>query len=352
MPQFSYYIDASCEAKCRQVTGQSFETFFKRAQKFASHALARIQNPNDTDFARVYNVIMKAPKSDGERLGRARIWQARYRDGFQNPNEYEPTVKHVLRDLSLFANSFRVTSDRHAANIRFFSDDRRRWQSVGFDGHGQELHYDTINHIIHAGNWSALKDGQAFRAGLLPDRRVPDGENPCRWVIDVGDAFWRDVEDEMSFVRQRHSGLARTPINDLIVSSLSRLILHEVMHAPPFYLDDVPHQGETSTWEVVMASKKGDAHRNAESMALLGLWAFLADTRPPGHKRGGYSIDRNWDRIPGANQDIKNDFDDDDLDEEERQAGVIFGGQSSQKWMSSKHNYAVQGVMVPYVDLT
>lgn len=135
-------------------------------------------------------------------------------------------------------------------------------------------------------------------------------------------------------------------------------ILHEVMHCLPYYLDDIPLQfpngtSETSSWEAVMNCKKGDAHRNAESIALLGLWVALADTLPEGRGSGGFTLDRGWDVIPGAWEDVKNDFDDDEIDEEER------GGVSTwtEKWTlhlpyaGNRINRAVRGDIRGYLDI-
>lgn len=346
---FYYYIDPSCDAKCKKATGKHFSVYMKRAQHWASRALARLGDPRDADFARVFNIIMKTPKSDKEQLARAGQWQGIRRGGFQPVEEWQTTAQHVCRDLAVFAKSFHPTNDRRAAHVRFFSDNRRRWQFIpGRNGHA--VPFDPVNHLLYQGDWAALADGQAARTGLRPEWEVPAGENPRRWVIDFGDSFWEGVEDEGMFVAKCDS-LSRVPINDLIVSSVPRVIFHEVMHAPPFYMDDVPLNGETCTWEVVMNSKKGEAHTNAESMAVLGMWAWLADTRPAGRSKGGYSLDRNWDRIPGSGEDLHCDFDEDDLEEEEKLAGVAVG-QRSQKWVAFKGNHAVQGIMVPYADLT
>lgn len=346
---FYYYIDPSCDAKCKHVTGQPFDVYFKRAQHWAARALARLADPHDTDFARVFNVVMKAPRADGERLPRAARWQGLCRAGLQPAGEWQTAYQHVCRDLSVLARCWRPTASRGLAHVRFFSDDRRRWRAArGRDG--RPVPFDPVNHLVYSGDWAALADGQAARTGLHPGWAAPAGENPARWVVDFGDGFWKGVEDEARFI-SGYDSLSRVPINDLIVSSLARVVFHEMMHAPPFHLDDIPLDGETCTWEVVMHSKKGEAHRNAESMAVLGLWAYLADTRPAGWKKGGYSLDRNWDRIPGGWEDIKNDFDEDDLDEEERGTGVT-AGQSSQKWKAVRGNHAVRGVMIPYSDLT
>lgn len=135
-------------------------------------------------------------------------------------------------------------------------------------------------------------------------------------------------------------------------------ILHEVMHCLPYYLDDIPFRlpdgtSETSSWEAVMSCKKGDAHRNAESIALLGLWAALADTTHQGRNNGGFTLDRAWDTIPGSWEDTKSDFDDDELDEEERGVSTW-----TEKWTlqlpyaGNRVNRAVRGDIRGYSDIT
>lgn len=130
------------------------------------------------------------------------------------------------------------------------------------------------------------------------------------------------------------------------------------MHCLPYYLDDIPiwfpdGTTETSSWEAVMQCKKGDAHRNAESIALLGLWAALADTTPQGRSIGGFTLDRGWDTIPGAWDDTKNDFEDDELDKEEREVSTW-----TAKWTlqlpNGVHgvNRAVRGDIRGYSDIT
>lgn len=346
---YYYYIDPSVDAKCRQATGQPFSVYFQRAQQQARAALTRLSDPRDTDFARVFNVIMKTPRGDRTRLPRAGAWQRIRCGGLQPGASWQTTAEHVARDLSVFAQNFRPAPSRAAAHVRFYADGRRRWTELRGGG---GVRFDPVNHLLHKGNWGALRYGQAFRTGLRPDWAVPRDENPERWVIDFSDAYWGTVQDEMAFVRSCRGDLSRVPINDLLVSSLTRLIFHETMHAPPLYLDDIPFNGETSMWEVVMASKKSEAHRNAESMAVLGTWAWLADQKPAGFRTGGYTLDRSWGRIPGSFDDVKNDFDDDDLEEEERMDGVTIGGSSSQKWVRFRGNNAVSGIMMPYRDLT
>lgn len=102
-----------------------------------------------------------------------------------------------------------------------------------------------------------------------------------------------------------------------------------------------------------MNCKKGEAHRNAESVALLGLWAALADTVPQGSNTGGFTLDRERDLIPGAWEDAKNDVDDDDLDEEEQAVSTW-----TEKWTLQPPypgnwvNRAFRGDNIGYSDIT
>ena len=241
-------------------------------------------------------------------------------------------------------------------------------------------------------------------------------ENPRRYVIDISNNAWNGFHDWDQVLGSRGARFNNVTINDIISGSMTRLYVqnscglqslkcshpittptaavfigscyhtHQLISKqwrsfenyvqfpltwgtlgystksctapPPYYLDDIPLQfpngtSETSSWEAVMSCKKGDAHRNAESIALLGLWAALADTLRQGRSSGG-SVDRAWGVIPGAWEDAKNDFDDDELEEEER------GGVSTwtEKWTlhlpyaGNRINRAARGDIRGYLDIT
>ncbi|KAL1846966.1 hypothetical protein Daus18300_014096 [Diaporthe australafricana] len=330
-----YFIDATCDISARNATqgNRCFDSFVQAAQRWARRAVERLQDNGDTDFARVFNVIFKTPKNDCIPLPLPERWQSRF--GFQDDHEWIPTIDHVLNALSDFENNWRRTDNRHEANLRFFSDNRRRWLDGGHNPMSlQDRLYDPVNHVWYIGNVAALDDGQAVGFDGIPGsehfphfdpdaRRHSRQENPRRYVIDISNSAWDNFRDWDHLLESRDASFNGVTINDMISSSMTRLILHEVMHCLPYYLDDVRLEfpgatSETSSWEAVMNCKKGDAHRNAESVALLGLWAALADTIPHRSTAGGFTLDRGWDSIPGAWEDAKNDFDDDELDEEEQ----------------------------------
>lgn len=71
-----YYIDNSANNHARLATQgtRSFDDFVRSAQHWARRAVERLQDRNDTDFARVFNVIFKTPKSNRDPLPNSRRW--------------------------------------------------------------------------------------------------------------------------------------------------------------------------------------------------------------------------------------------------------------------------------------
>ncbi|KAK7708016.1 hypothetical protein SLS64_006838 [Diaporthe eres] len=300
-----YFIDTTCDSNARNATrgNRSFDFFVRAAQSWARRAVERLRDNSDTDFARVFNVIFKTRKNDRTPLPRSHRWQSRF--GYQDDRDWVPTIDHVIRVLSDFGDNWRRTENRQEASLRFFSDNRRRWLEGGRDPVSQQdRRYDPVNHVWYAGNVAALDRGQAVGFDGIPGseqfphfhpdmRQHERRENSRRYVIDISNNAWNEFRDWSNVLGSRGANFNNVTINDIISSSMTRLILHEVMHCLPYYLDDVPTRfpdgtTETSSWQAVMNCKKGDAHRNAESIALLGLWAALADTIPQGRNAGGF----------------------------------------------------------------
>ncbi|KAJ0119741.1 hypothetical protein J7T55_013945 [Diaporthe amygdali] len=309
---YYYFIDATCDIRTRNATrsNRCFDFFVRTAQHWARRAVERLQDNSDTDFARVFNVIFKTQKDDSTPLPRSRRWQDRFR--FQEERDWIATIDHVTTVLSDFGNNWQRTDNRQEANLRFFSDNRKRWLDGGQDPMSQQDRcYDPVNHVWYTGNVDALNHGQAVGFDGIPgSQQFPDfdpdteqharQENPRRYVIDISNNAWNNICDWDLVLGSRGANFNDVTINDIISGSMARIIIHEVMHCFPYYLDDVSLQFsdgayETSSWEAVMNCKKGDAHRNAESIALLGLWAALADTIPRGSTNGGFTLDRGWD---------------------------------------------------------
>jgi hypothetical protein len=122
------------------------------------------------------------------------------------------------------------------------------------------------------------------------------------------------------------------------------------MHSRHYLLDDHPRDGATLGWAYCMRRKKGEACGCAESLALLGLWAALADMRPSsgnssGQGVGGFTVDRAWDKIPGERDDLDLEGFSDDEEEDK-------GKGANRKWENGKGNAALRGELKFYRDLT
>ncbi|KAK0731023.1 hypothetical protein B0H67DRAFT_639455 [Lasiosphaeris hirsuta] len=224
-------------------------------------------------------------------------------------------------------------------------------------------YYDTVNHLIFIGNWDDLWDGQAFTSFLLPAVPRP-GENGNRTTIDICEAAWNpEPEDKEAAplpfslgqfpgTELERRGLHTVNIGDLGDALMTRLIFHEFMHARCYLLDDFRADEATSSWAYCIARKKGEAAGCAESMAYFSLWAGLAGLRPLGKTRGGLTMDRGCDSIPGYNQDVIT-FSDDEDDDDDAEDGEVKEDKSTRKW-DAKHprNDMVRGRITYYQNLT
>lgn len=347
-PRKQYWIDSSCD----EAAGGNFETYITEARHWAKRAYERLRSASDTDFARVFNVIFKTPKTDTVPCSKPSFWQLV--NGIQPEDGWKPSAQHVLEVLHDFARNWTRTANREAAHVRIYANrGLRRWRRLA-DGR----RYDPVNHVYLTGDWDDLVAGEAFTSWVLP-RHPPANtrENPSRVTIDICPSAWagglRSLADLDPAVLLRPStnhapkaivSASATTIADLSPTLLPRLLFHEFLHCRAYLLDDHPRDGETSGWEYCMRRKKGEAAGCAESVALLGLWAALADMRPAGRVRGGFSVDRRWDRIPGGWDDGEV-FSDDEGDSSEDVEG--------RKWdRTYPGNTAVKGVLVWYADLT
>ena len=236
-----YFIDSTCDINARNATrgNESFDFFFRAAQRWARRALERLRDNSDTDFARVFNVIFKTRKNDRVSLPRPHRWQSRF--GYQDDCDWVPTIDHVIRVLYDFGHNWRRTENRQEANLSFFSDNRRRWLDGGHDPEGQQDRcYDPVNHLWYMGNVTALDDGQAVGFDGIPGSEhfphfTPDArqqaqrENSRRYVIDISNNAWNGFHDWDQMLGSRGANLNNVTINDIISSSMTRLY---VLHAP------------------------------------------------------------------------------------------------------------------------
>jgi hypothetical protein len=76
---------------------------------------------------------------------------------------------------------------------------------------------------------------------------------------------------------------------------------------------------------------------------MFGLWAALSETRPPSKARGGFTLSRLWDTIPGSNDEIEIWSDDEEAD-------PLVNGE---KWdPEHRDNHAVRGTIFFYNNIT
>lgn len=230
-----YFIDASCDINARNATrgNKSFDFFVRAAQAWARRAVERLQDNSDTDFARVFNVVFKTPKTNRTPLPRPHRWQTRF--GYQDDRHWIPTIDQVIKVLSDFGNNWLRTNDRHQANLRFFSDNRRRWLDGGRDPESQQDRcYDPVNHVWYMGNVAALSYGQAVGFDGIPGseqfphfhpnaRQDARRETPKRYVIDISNKAWEEFRDWDDVLGSRGANVNNVTINDIISGSMTRL---------------------------------------------------------------------------------------------------------------------------------
>lgn len=230
-----YFIDTSCDSNARNATrgNRCFDFFVRAAQRWARRAVERLRDNSDTDFARVFNVVFKTRKNDRTPLPRSHRWQSRF--GYQDDRDWVPTIDHVIRVLSDFADNWRRTENRQEASLRFFSDNRRRWLDGGRDPVSQQdRRYDPVNHVWYEGNVAALDGGQAVGFDGIPGseqfphfhpdmRQYARRENSRRYVIDISNNAWNEFRDWSNVLGSRGANFNNVTINDIISSSMTRL---------------------------------------------------------------------------------------------------------------------------------
>ncbi|KAK3329835.1 hypothetical protein B0H66DRAFT_610947 [Apodospora peruviana] len=353
-----YFIDPSCD----EAVAGSFESYIHEARYLAKRAAERLQNPKDTDFARVFNVIFKTPKTDTAKyLGGPSLWQhmREFSEDWEPKTVYEQTL-FVLID---FATSWTRTNDREAAHVRIYADHGARWEINAADSTDG---YDPVNHLILTGDFDNLIQGQAFTCWMKPkDDTLMSNENSERTTIDLCSSILDGLIDQeasapmslQDFTAGRNQQWVakqggKINIGDLGEHLLTRIIFHEFMHCAEYGLDDAPADADserlTSGWAYCMSLKKKTASASAESMAYLALWAGMAE--------GGYTMDRRWDAVPGSNglPDV-GDFSDDELNEDEREKAAEDRKkrENNHKWAEDHpHNGCVRGEMTFYEGLT
>ncbi|KAK3373000.1 hypothetical protein B0T24DRAFT_649126 [Lasiosphaeria ovina] len=365
MSSLAYWIDASCD----QAAGGNFNKYIDEARHWAGRAAAKMRRPSDTDFARVFNVLFKTPVSDNVPFPPPMLFQ-RMND-FVPENHWKSLPAQVHRVLSDFANNWQRTTQRREADVRIYSDFGKRWRQLP-----SGEHIDPINHVLNLcsdeedengdSEWSELWAGDAFVSHELPGGLPIPGEKHKRVVIDICRSAWtrqaqltpgRPLRSLQELVSVFGPNVEKMNIDRIGQTLIPRLIFHEMMHSVCYGLNDHDTDGMgTAGWQYCMKLKKGAGATGAESLAYFGLWAALADARPAGQPRGGFTMHRSWDKIPGDVDLVpEEEWDSDDYDEEEKDEAAATAAKKvdAGKWNSKhKDNGAVRGEIKFYTDIT
>ncbi|KAM7203011.1 hypothetical protein V8F20_004258 [Naviculisporaceae sp. PSN 640] len=333
-----YWIDPSCDG----IYGLEFDTYVQEARALALRAAQRLANPTDTDFARVYNILFKMPKTATTEYPLPDRWFMLNCLSAIHPNlRHKNTVfNHVLSALVDFATDWEKTDIRERAHVRIYNNSAWR---VKFN-HQDPKGHDPVNSISFVTNEAVLKASSS--ALLFANHNQLGGpkglETLRRCTLDLYMKAW--VAPACNY------HLSMKSLNDWVVSTsakqidvlgcakymMTNIVAHEFMHTHTYGFDDGPHEGtnkRTAGWDYVMQAKKEHAWQSADAMALLMFAAGVADMRPEGKSKGGFTLPRYWDSIPGSHEPVE--------------------GEKNQKWDPQyPFNSALKGKFHFYDDLT
>jgi hypothetical protein len=325
VPPKLYWIDQFCD----EAAGGNFEKIHVlEARRWAKRTYERLSSDTDTDFARIFNLIFKTPKTDATLYPRPKYWQQTHGN---NIDEWRTSYQHVFHVLYDFAHNWARTDNRQEAVVRIYAGPRglSRWQAfpAGGDGNGH-THFDPINCLVTTRSHRYNEDTiQAFVSKFSTPTPIDAHGHPLRCTIDIAPKVWAVPSPNQ--VKNPHDPISVTSLSSLDPALLlpgnnpknepvtighlannlvTRVLLHEFMHVHGYLLDDLHvYPGRevngTSGWPFCMRRFKGEAAVCAEPVAMLGLWAALADMRPAGKAWGGFTVDRAWDTIPGGRDD-------------------------------------------------
>ncbi|EGO51965.1 hypothetical protein NEUTE1DRAFT_113989 [Neurospora tetrasperma FGSC 2508] len=335
-----YYIDPSCDAKF----DQQFDGFVQEAMEYARQAVNRLTSSSDLDFARVYETLFKMPKSDKQRFN----WAKDFR--LMNPHSASVRMtayEHVVGVLRDFATNWRRTPNHWEADVRFHCDAQTRFipihhsSSSSLSSSSSHLTYlDPTNSVFNTGSFPSNLTRQAFTShelstegakgqvhnlfGLTGIQGHSNVQNPARVVIDLGQKTWEAFSDSIRSIREKKSSSRyqdNASVSDLTCmllkykskvddvsqwSSVPKIIFHEMMHCRYYGLHDANANANASAtctctvgsnWQSCMdvvrwGSGPSCVVLNAESYAMLGLMAWLADVRPDDEETSGYTLSR------------------------------------------------------------
>ncbi|KAK4218884.1 hypothetical protein QBC37DRAFT_464571 [Rhypophila decipiens] len=320
-----YWIDPSCNGKYGK-KNIMFDSYICEARALAKRALERLESPTDTDFARVFNVLFKTPKTATQKkYPLSEFWH--FMRGKPNlPLDKKTKVsipEHVMATLADFASDWELTDDQKKAHVRIYADNGARFCVDAATG---EMH-DPINHIKPTSNPADFMlmgvSGQVICNDLV-NRGPDDDENPERVIMDFYPNTWMGMTSKPPMPWSMRTRIQATASRGYsgeplkleywdIMNLVTSTVAHEFMHTYAYAFSDGSRTHNdasmaTAGWQYIMSEKKEICWHNADAMALLMMAAGFADMRPYGETKGGYTLPRNWDKIPGSNDpDVTNE---------------------------------------------
>jgi len=338
MAKYFYWIDESCN----RLGEKNFDLYIREAMRLARVAVSRLENPNDTDFARVFNFLLKTPKTDKAKFKYPDQWYA-WNECVEDPSDYKTTLDHVIADLSDFSTSWARTGQRDKAEVRIYADQGQRYEE---DPQVPGLWQDHENGVnIMVKNLTGPLARTCHPAYCPPPKKFV--------TMDFFDRAWIGVRTKCLQSLKRLEFADGTElsmkVDDFSLDFLAVTILHEFMHCNIYGRVDAkiqPGMG-TSGWKYCLNLNKDESRVDAECIALLAFVAGWAEVTRDGKRIGGFTIARSWDKIqPGCNELA--------LCESEEQKKKMEG---SNKWNEyfldgDLVNTAAQGMLIFYDDIT
>lgn len=300
----TYWIDGSCHGYFG-IGAADFDVYVQEAMRLARLTVARLNSPTDTDFARVWNVIFKAPKEDQTKFPPSNDWYSTHRCQKDEEKDNKTALEHVKSYLEDFGHNWVRTSNRDEANVRIYSGPLSRFK---VDPERPDEWVDSDNLVVLPSDWAVNgvlvppPTYGAFMSDSYADKNVA--------TMTICDLSWEGVMDQIPQTFDPTTFVISAEYKELCIMDieqgfLPRVILHEFMHYSQYACED--HDGEVgSGWEHAIELKRCHAYQEADAIATLGYMAGMADVLQVGKTTGGWTLDRRWDDIP-ATATLKSD---------------------------------------------
>ena len=342
-----YFIDDSCH-NIGGVGDPDFDIYVQEAMRLARRAVIRLQSATDSDFARVYNVLMKTPKNDTATYPRGPHWcLLNGHKGKGDPAPPKTVLQHVLANLCDFGTNWTRTRVRTEADVKLYADQLKR-----FKPHATipRLWEDAPNDIYLPDSLiKCVENGVPVPKSTVAAIHISGYNNGKVSTIDFFPRSWRGMNQPIFQILGgglEVGGDIPLPMDQISIMNLPKYIIHEFMHCYAYGCDDTngPYP-KGNPWLYSMRLEKSKAYQDADTMSMLAFVAGFADVKRSGKAKGGFTLDRIWDTIPGPT----------DLGAHTQLCGVPGTGN---KWdpdfkgTPCKSNTAYEGLLVYYEDIT